>query len=115
MKRWICLALALILCAALVAPAFASENVFVPSVTYKETPPVVNATIVIPPEIFDLADVPEELVEKIENTEEDFGQVDGCIVVTSILQADGLRRTDHRRRGAAGGADQRDPGYGALR
>ncbi len=41
MKKWICLFLAAILCLSLAAPAFAAENEFVPSITYKPQPQIV--------------------------------------------------------------------------
>ena len=41
MKRMICLVIALMLCASLVVPAFAAEDSFVPSITYKPVPEIV--------------------------------------------------------------------------
>lgn len=62
MKKMICLLTALLLCCSLVMPAFAAESVFVPSITYKDGPEVKSA----------------------EMGDED---VEGCVVVTSILKA----------------------------
>ena len=41
MKRVICLFAALVLCLGLAAPAFAADNGFVPSITYKPNPEIV--------------------------------------------------------------------------
>ena len=80
MRKGICLLLALVLCAVLVSPAFAVD--FVPSITYKPTPDVHNATLVIPRPAD--ATVPEG--DPVEETEQE--HVGGCIVVTSIIQAE---------------------------
>lgn len=42
MKKMICLVITLLLCASLVVPAFAAEDSFVPSITYKPDPEIVE-------------------------------------------------------------------------
>ena len=88
MRKNICLVCALILCLTLVFPAFATENQFVPSITYKETPEINSAVLEISDEVLKNEDLSEELRDKIENGGEAHDAVDGCIVVTSILQAE---------------------------
>ena len=44
MRKMTCLILALVLCLSIAAPAFASENGFVPSITYKPDPKVIPVT-----------------------------------------------------------------------
>lgn len=61
-KKVICLILAVLLLVALAFPAFAAENTFVPSITYKDGP-------------------------EIEDAEMNGEDVDGCLVVTSIMDA----------------------------
>ena len=41
MRKIICLVIALVLCMSIAAPAYASENGFVPSITYKPNPEIV--------------------------------------------------------------------------
>ena len=41
MKRFVCLAMVIVLCFAVASPAFAAKNEFVPSISYKDHPPVV--------------------------------------------------------------------------
>lgn len=62
MKRVLCAIFALVMCFAMAAPAFATENEFVPSITYKDAPEIVEAKL----------------------GDED---VAPCLVVTSILAA----------------------------
>ena len=62
MRRVICLVCVLMLCMTLAVPVFAAENTFVPSITYKDGPEVVDAEI---------------------NGEDGTG----CVVVTSIKEA----------------------------
>lgn len=62
MKKIISLIIAVLLFAGLVCPALASENVFVPSISYKDGPEIVEA-------------------------EQDGKDVAGCLVVTTITQA----------------------------
>ena len=63
MKKIICLLAVLLLCMSLVVPALAAENEFVPSITYKDGVEVEDAVM-------------------------DEEEVDDCIVVTSIKEAD---------------------------
>ena len=62
MRRVICLICMLVLCLTLAAPVFAAENTFVPSITIKDSPEVVDADI-------------------------DGEDGTGCVVVTSIKEA----------------------------
>ena len=62
MKKLLVIALALLLLAVLTVPAFAAENEFVPSISYKDGP-------------------------KLENAEMNNEDVKSCLVITSILQA----------------------------
>lgn len=62
MRRVMCLAMLLVLCTMLAVPAFAETGVFVPSISYKNGPEIVNVEI---------------------NGEDGAG----CVVVTSIKQA----------------------------
>lgn len=80
MRKGICLLVALILCAALVCPAFAYE--FVPSITYKPTPDLGQVKLVI--------SLPAEETQEPGETAPAYEEihVDGCIVVTSITQAE---------------------------
>ena len=90
MKRS-CVLLALLLLAVLAMPAFAAENEFVPSITYKDGPEI----------------------EKAQQEKED---VTPCLVVTSIIQAknkdtdihqEDRNAADHRgRRPGDSGADR---------
>ena len=43
MRKIICLLCVLVLCLSLACPAFAAQNTFVPSITYKDTPDVDDA------------------------------------------------------------------------
>ncbi len=62
MRKLICLVAALVLCLAMMAPAFATENEFVPSIEYKDG---------------------VEIVEAIMDGEE----VDPCLIISTIKQA----------------------------
>ena len=62
MKKFVSLMIALLLFVGLVCPAMASENVFVPSISYKDGPEIVEA-------------------------EMDDKDVEGCLVVTTITDA----------------------------
>lgn len=62
MRRIACLVAALLLCASMVLPVFATEDVFVPSITYKDGP-------------------------EIEDAELDDDKVGPCLVVSSIKEA----------------------------
>lgn len=73
MKRMLCLITALLLCMTVTAPAFAAEDDFVPSISYKESPDVEDAVLGEEGEV-----------------------VDDCIVVTSIAQAEN-KTTDIRQ------------------
>ena len=101
MRKNICLMCALILCLTMVFPAFATENQFVPSIEYKEGPTVNSATLEIPEEVLTAEGVSQELIEKIESGDDSHKDVDGCIVVTSILQAE-ERTTDIRQEDRVG-------------
>ena len=63
MRRFVCLLVAVLLCTMMVYPAMAATDTFVPSIGYKDGPNVEDATM---------------------NGEE----VDGCIVVSSLKQAE---------------------------
>ena len=76
MKKIICLLTVLVLCMCLVVPAFAAENEFVPSITYKPNP-----------EIVPVPDAPEEdIIGVVRNEDGDI--IDyvghGCLMVTPI-------------------------------
>ena len=75
MRKTISLLSALILCLGMALTVFGTE--FVPSITYKPTPEVEKATLVVPQQSD--AEKPEEQ-EKID--------IQGCIVITSITQAE---------------------------
>lgn len=62
MKKILCLIMALLTCAALTLPAMAEEDIFVPSIGYKDGP-------------------------EVEDAVQDGEDVSGCIVVTSIPEA----------------------------
>lgn len=62
MKKILCLIIALLVCAAVAAPAVAAENNFVPSISYKDGP-------------------------EVEEAEQNGEDVTDCIVVTSIPEA----------------------------
>lgn len=88
MKKVICLMVCLLMCLSLTMPVQAASDAFVPSITYKETPAVGNVVLDIPEEVLEAEDVPEEIVEKIEEKGDGFKILDGCIVLTSITQAE---------------------------
>lgn len=91
MKRMVCLFAAMLLCLGLISPAYATGSVFVPSVTYKETPPVQDAVLNIPVDVIEK--LPEDYhvdMEKLEKVIEDEHlkeKLETCVVVTSIQQA----------------------------
>lgn len=94
MRRILCIILACLLLAALVLPAVARENVFVPSVSYKESPVIKDAVLDIPDHILETmpkdepSDEDEPGKEQEEATEAQKQQnVKMCVVVTSINQA----------------------------
>ena len=62
MKKWVLCVIAMALCATLVCPAFAANDTFVPSISYKDGPDVDQAVLEGKP-------------------------VDDCLVVTSVRQA----------------------------
>lgn len=68
MKRFVATALALVMLLALAATAFAAEDQFVPSITYKDELEIVEV----------VSDIPVA----------EGASVDACVVVTSILQAE---------------------------
>lgn len=76
MKKIICLMTVLLLCASLVVPAFAAEDDFVPSITYKPNPEIVPVE----------GEDGEEYIGVIRNKEgEILDYVDhGCLMVTPI-------------------------------
>lgn len=105
MKRTFCLLIALLLCASLALPAYAS-GVFVPSVSYKPTPPVQDAVLDIPQDVLDK--LPEAYLEELLKQEEEKQEqapeeetdpeqepehtglreeLKTCVVLTSIQQA----------------------------
>lgn len=93
MKKAICLFCVLAALLALSSPVFATSNGMVPSVTYKETPPVITVELKVPQEVLESADISPELKEMIESDDETFEQVDHCLVITSVIQAE-EKKTD---------------------
>ena len=68
MRKLMCLVITLLLCCSLVMPAFAAQSdEFVPSITYKDGPDIIEA------------------IQKSDKEEKD---VDDCIVVTTLKQAE---------------------------
>ena len=76
MKKTICLVIALVMCLSIAAPAFAAENGFVPSITYKPNPEIVPV----------IGDDGEEYIGVIRD--KDGNVLDyvghGCILITPI-------------------------------
>ena len=93
MRKVICLFCVLAALLVWSSPVFATGSSMVPSITYKETPPVIAVELKIPQEVLDAAELSPELKEKIENGDEDFKYVNGCLVITSVLQAE-EKKTD---------------------
>lgn len=94
MRKAICLLTAIILCAALVTPAFAFQYEFVPSITYKPTPGLGEATLVIPMPPKDTTpdgettDAPgSHGPDDLRGDKEEI-HIGGCIVITSVTQAE---------------------------
>ena len=88
MKKAICLFCVLAALLVWSSPVFATSNGMVPSVTYKETPPVITVELKVPQEVLESVDISPELKEKIESGDETFQQVDNCLVITSVIQAE---------------------------
>lgn len=103
MKKLICILAALLLLAGIASPAYASGSVFVPSVTYKPTPPVQDAILDIPEDVLDK--LPEGYLEELRQQQQQPEQeteapsdlppeetgvreaLKTCVVVTSIQEA----------------------------
>ena len=76
MRKVICMMIAIVLCLGLVAPTYASEAGFVPSITYKPTPDIVPVT----------GDNGEEYIGVIHNEQgEIIDYIDhGCLLITPV-------------------------------
>lgn len=80
MKKLICLAAVLLICFSLAAPVLASEDIFVPSITYKNGPDVEGASFGE-----NVAGVTSG--DGVDGQTPDYGDLSGCVVITSIIQA----------------------------
>lgn len=76
MRKVVCLIMAMVMCFALTCPAFAAENEFVPSISYKDHPEVVPYPDGYPGR---LVDGSGELVDYV---------TDDCLVITPVAKAD---------------------------
>lgn len=82
MKRIICLIAVLMMCAALVCPAFAAENDFVPSITYKDGPEFDEVILEKP------AEGSQETTPEGETIPMERENVANCLVITSVTDAE---------------------------
>ena len=79
MRKVICCLLAVLLCMSLAVPAFAAEDDFVPSISYKEEPEIVPVPGVDnPPAIGILYDEDGNIIDYVR---------EGCLVVTPVSEA----------------------------
>lgn len=78
MKRAIALALMLMLCISLASPAYAAENGFVPSITYKGKPEIVP----VEPGIIGVVREDDDIISHI---------YEGCLLITPVSEAETSR------------------------